>query len=478
MSGARYEALARIGTGGMATVWLGRARGALGFERLVALKRAHPHVRDDPELRESLRLEATLAGRLRHPNVVSVLDVHEAHGEIELVLDYVEGATLAELLAREFTDLRAVVRVLLDAAAGLEAVHRAKGDDGAPLGVVHRDVTPSNVLVGVDGVARIADFGIARTSEREGAKTSTGVLKGKVGYMAPEYVESYRADAASDQFSLGVVVWEALAAQRLFKGPTELETMKRVVVARVPDLGDLRPALAPFDPVVRRALARDPAERYPSVGAFAHALEETARDRGLLGTHDDVARLVEAAVGPSLASRREVLSAGTTPAHAEPNAPTSRDDVATASVVVPPSRPERGDAIDSQGLATAERHADPTTSPWSRRAAFGLGALLVTAVGAALFATSRGPRPELTEPAPPLASTPPATHATPSTTAASLPPASNEPSSTPPSAPSEPSRKPLTESPITGPTAKKAGSRTSPAQVPTKAPPNPYKPGK
>ncbi|MFO0642479.1 MAG: protein kinase [Polyangiaceae bacterium] len=471
MSGARYEALARIGTGGMATVWLGRARGALGFERFVALKRAHPHVRDDPELRESLRLEATLAGRLRHPNVVSVLDVHEADGEIELVLDYVEGATLAELLAREVTDLRAVVRVLLDAAAGLEAVHRAKGDDGAPLGVVHRDVTPSNVLVGVDGVARIADFGIARTSEREGAKTSTGVLKGKVGYMAPEYVESYRANAASDQFSLGVVVWEALAAQRLFKGPTELETMKRVVVARVPDLGEARPELSPFDPVVRRALARDPAERYPSVGAFARAIEETARDRGLLGTHDDVARLVEASVGPSLASRREGLSSGTMTAHAAPHAPTSRDDVATASVVVPPSRSERGAPLASPGRATDEPPATPTTSPWSRRVAFGLGALAVAGVGAALFAASRDPRVELPETAPALASTPPATHATPSTTAASLAPV-----------PSEPSTKPLTESPTaspsTSPTTKKTGSRPAPAHVPTKAPPNPYKPGK
>ncbi len=467
MSGTRYETLARIGTGGMATVSLGRARGALGFERLVALKRAHPHVRDDPELRESLRLEAALAGRLRHPNVVSVLDVHEAHGEIELVLDYVEGATLAELLAGGSPDLRAVVRVLLDAAAGLEAVHRAKGDDGAPLGVVHRDVTPSNVLVGVDGIARIADFGIARTSEREGAKTSTGVLKGKVGYMAPEYVERYRADAASDQFSLGVVVWEALAAQRLFKGPTELETMKRVVAARVPELGEARRELGPLDPVVRRALARDPAERYPSVAAFALALEETARGAGLLGTHDEVSRLVEETVGPSLASRRALVLGGANTGRAEETAPPSRDDVATASVVVPRSSSQDVAPVDLPSRPPVPEPTEKASrSPWSRRAALGLGAvvLTLTAAGATFLAAARGPRVE----APPDASTPqtsapPPPQATASTTEVSLPPAV-----------SESPAKPLPSSPAT----KKGGSRPAPALVPTKAPPNPYKPPK
>lgn len=466
MSGTRYETIARIGTGGMATVSLGRARGALGFERLVALKRAHPHVRDDPELRESLRLEASLAGRLRHPNVVSVLDVHEADGEIELVLDYVEGATLAELLAGGSSDLRAVVRILLDAAAGLDAVHRTRGDDGTPLGVVHRDVTPSNVLVGLDGIARIADFGIARTSEREGAKTSTGVLKGKVGYMAPEYVERYRADAASDQFSLGVVVWEALAAQRLFKGPTELETMKRVVAARVPELGEARPELAPFDPVVRRALARDPGERYPSVSAFALALEEAGRRADLVGTHDDVARFVERTVGPSLASRRELVLAGATRRPAEAPAPRSRDDVATASVVVAPSSPSPISSLDRPARPPGGPTHEAAPSQRSRRAALGLGALALTLAIAGTWglATTRAPRVEATLDAspPPPSATPPA-QATASTSEIPLPSAAAEPPSQPPPSSA---------------TAKKAVGRPTPALVPTKAPPNPYRPGK
>lgn len=467
MSGTRYETLARIGTGGMATVSLGRARGALGFERLVALKRAHPHVRDDPELRESLRLEASLAGRLRHPNVVSVLDVHEADGEIELVLDYVEGATLAELLAAGSPDLGAIVRVLLDAAAGLDAVHRAKGDDGRPLGAVHRDVTPSNVLVGLDGIARIADFGIARTSEREGAKTSTGVLKGKVGYMAPEYVERYRADAASDQFSLGVVVWEALSGLRLFRGPTELETMKRVVAAKVPPLGDGRAELARLDPVVRRALSRDPGERHPSVAAFALALEEAARGVGILGSHDAVARLVEERVGPSLAARRAQLRSGATRESTTEDAPPSRDDVATASVVVPPSSSRNMSPFTPQPGPSGAEPAGRGGPPLGRRSiALGLGAvaLLVTAAGIVRIATTRDVPVEATTDAssPAPSSTPPA-HATETSQELALPTASVEP----PPKPSPPSS-----------ATTKAGSKHSPPLVPPKAPPNPYKPAK
>lgn len=345
----KYETLVKIGTGGMATVYVGRARGALGFSRLVAIKRAHPHVVDDRELRAAMRREAALVAHVHHPNVARVLDVDDSSGELELVLDYVEGCTLVDLLrtttqAKSSPDARAMLRIVLDAAAGLEAAHRARGEDGRLLGLVHRDVSPQNVLVGLDGVARLTDFGIAAARDREGDATAVGVLKGKLGYMAPEYVEHYRADARSDAFSLAVVVWEALAGKRLFKAPTEIETLKKVLRAVVPPLAEDRPELAPLDPLLVRALSRRPADRFPTVEAFATELEAVARRSDLVGSHAEVSACVEAAVGDELRERRLRIaeaSAGGIPstpqAMATPGERPSvrpRDDMATASVVV------------------------------------------------------------------------------------------------------------------------------------------------
>lgn len=361
----KYETLVKIGTGGMATVYVGRARGALGFSRLVAIKRAHPHVVDDRELRAAMRREAALVAHVHHPNVARVLDVDDSSGELELVLDYVEGCTLVDLLrtttlAKGTPDVRAMLRIVLDAAAGLEAAHRARGEDGRLLGLVHRDVSPQNVLVGLDGIARLTDFGIAAARDREGDATATGVLKGKLGYMAPEYVEHYRADARSDAFSLGVVVWEALAGKRLFKAPTEIETLKKVLRAVVPPLGDERPELAPLDALLARALSRRPADRFASVADFAAELEAVARRSDLVGSHAEVGACVEAAVGDELRERRLRIaeaSAGGMPstpqAMATPGADRPsvrpRDDMATASVVV-----DRAQLVDRSSPGAAE----------------------------------------------------------------------------------------------------------------------------
>src|SRR5262249_29211695 len=156
-----------------------------------------------------------------HPNVVAVLDVEELEGELSLVMDYVEGTSLFDLLEASQAkggqlSPRIAMRVVLDACSGLHAAHMLADEFGRPLGLVHRDVSPQNILVGVDGAARLSDFGIAKHAE--GAATTTGVLKGKLSYMAPEYLESTQLDARSDVFSMGVVAWEALAGQKLFRG--------------------------------------------------------------------------------------------------------------------------------------------------------------------------------------------------------------------------------------------------------------------
>ncbi|MEJ7733097.1 MAG: serine/threonine-protein kinase [Polyangiaceae bacterium] len=306
---SRYELVARIAAGGMATVYVGRHRGAAGFWRLCAIKRAHPHLVEDGELRRGLVAEARLASRIQHPNVVSVSDVEELEGELLLVMDYVEGATLGELL-RQAADAgrrvspRCVVRIVLDACAGLGAAHGLAGDDGAPLGLVHRDVSPQNVLVGTDGRARVLDFGIAKVDDagEAAARTATGLLKGKVGYMSPEYLQGRPVDARSDLFALGAVLWEALAGERLFRGDNHLETMMQVRNAPAPPASRVAPGIGgAVDAVLARALEKSPARRWASMGDMAAALEAAARGGDLLGTHAEVAAEVEALAGPALA---------------------------------------------------------------------------------------------------------------------------------------------------------------------------------
>jgi eukaryotic-like serine/threonine-protein kinase len=344
----KYETLGVLGRGGMATVFLGRSRGAAGFRRLVAVKRPHMHVRTDAALTASMKHEASLAARLHHPNVVRVIDVVEEDEALVLVLDYVEGGTLADLhekapealSADARTRARLILRIMLDVAAGLDAAHRAVDDEGVSLGIVHRDVTPSNVLVGTDGIARLTDFGIAKALEGGPELTETGVLKGKLAYMAPEYVEHQRADAAADQFSLAVVTWEGLAGRRLFRGSNEIETLKRVAMCKVPSLAVLEPQLAPLEPVLARALSRAPGDRFASVRELAEALEEAARAADLVASHGEIGELVERALHDDLEARRRLVRGPTdgdeeSPRSAppSPHARRGRDDVPTASLV-------------------------------------------------------------------------------------------------------------------------------------------------
>jgi eukaryotic-like serine/threonine-protein kinase len=341
---SRYEVLTKIATGGMATVYVGRVRGAVGFSRFVAVKRPHPFVTADADLKQQLEAEARVASMIHHPNVVSVLDVEEIDGELVLVMDYVEGCTLKALVdhavAHEAPFLRVAVRVILDVAAGLHAAHRLRDATGAQLGVVHRDVSPQNVLLGVDGVARLTDFGIAKIASVDTDPTATDVMKGKMAYLAPEYIASRRFEARSDLFSLAVVAWEALAGERLFKGATTVETLMNIVDGRVPLLGTIRPELAPLQDVIAAALSRRPEDRPESVEAFATALEARARSVDGVATHAEVGALVEQAAGAVIAERRRVLESALPRALGEVASEavlTDRDRMDTASLAATPS---------------------------------------------------------------------------------------------------------------------------------------------
>lgn len=307
---SRYELLFKLASGGMASVYVGRLRGAGGFWRLVAIKKAHAHLVEDPTFRRMLVDEARLASKIHHPNVVGVLDVEQFQDHLLLVMDYVEGASLSDVLgARGQAPLppRLAVRIALDACAGLRAAHELTDASGKPLHIVHRDVSPQNLLVGVDGVARLADFGIAKSAQ-QGATTTTGALKGKLAYMAPEYVDGKPPDQRSDVFGLGVVIWEALANRRLFRGESEVDTLKRIVGSPAPLLSSVAPWIgAELDPVLSAALAKDPEERFASAKALGNALEIAARKADLVGSAEDVGALVRTLFEGPLSERRRFI---------------------------------------------------------------------------------------------------------------------------------------------------------------------------
>lgn len=297
----------KIASGGMATVYVGRRLD--GDPRLWAIKRAHAHLIEQTEFRQMFIEEAQVASRIRHPKIVAIHDVEELGEELRLVMDYVEGGTLGELNAGgEPVPPAIVVRILLDAAEGLHAAHGMTDDDGKHMNLVHRDVSPHNILVGVDGVARLADFGIAKCAMSSNS-TTTGALKGKLGYMSPEYIEGNAPDQRHDVFALGIVLWELFAHKRLFRGPNEVETMKNVVAAEVPLISEVVPQLGTdFDAVLSMALARRREDRFENAQAVAAALEIAAARSHLLASHEEVGAYLQERLAARLAKRRAAIA--------------------------------------------------------------------------------------------------------------------------------------------------------------------------
>lgn len=309
----RYELLLEVASGGMATVYIGRQRGAGGFERVVAIKRMHPHVSAVPELAASFMDEARIASLIRHPNVVNVHDVHEADGEHLLVMDYVDGASLAAVMRaarKRKTKLPrpAALRIAVDALYGLHAAHEQTNLDGNPLGVVHRDATPHNILIGNDGTARLTDFGIAKAAERS-VQTATGLAKGKFRYMAPEQARGGALDRRVDVFAMGIVCWELLTGTRMFGTESDAEVLMAISTGNYPRLGKVEPGVpAALDEIVMRALAVEPDARWPTAKAFAEALTDWAQATGELASPSDVARLVDEFCGQEIRERRAMLA--------------------------------------------------------------------------------------------------------------------------------------------------------------------------
>lgn len=302
----RYEILMPLAVGGMAKVWIARQVGELGFRRVVVLKTIRPELSTDASIRRMFLEEAAVASRVVHANVLEVLDLGEVSGIVYQVMPLVEGGSLQELrdLARERGErLRPTiaVRIAVDFLRGLHAAHELTGEDGTRLELVHRDVSPQNVLLGIDGIARIADFGIAKALGRV-EQTDGMFLKGKHAYMAPEQIHRRRLDRRTDVFASGIVLWEVLMGERLFRYGEVADTIERVLSMPIPSRfpPEVPPALAA---VVLRALERDPEARFATCEAMADALEAA----GAIASHRDVAAWVEGLARPKLQARRRAL---------------------------------------------------------------------------------------------------------------------------------------------------------------------------
>jgi serine/threonine protein kinase len=303
-----YQPLLQLAVGGMATVYAVRLVGARGFERVVVMKRVHPHLLDNREFREMFIDEARISSLIKHPNIVPVIDVVEESGELFLIMEYVESVSLAQLLKAagdERLAPRVVSRIVHDVASGLHAAHEATDLRGEPMSIVHRDVSPQNIVVGVDGTSRLIDFGIAKAASRL-TPTTTGAIKGKFSYMSPEQIRQQVVDRRADVFSAGVVLHEALTATRLFKGDDDAATLLMVMVAHVPDPSSIVPGLpAELDAVVHGALALDREDRFPTASDFAWALERACPP----ASPREVAELVARLSGEQLGARQRTLRA-------------------------------------------------------------------------------------------------------------------------------------------------------------------------
>lgn len=277
----RYALFDEIAAGGMATVHLGRLVGQVGFSRTVAVKRLHPQYAKDHDFVSMFVDEAKLASRIQHPNVVSTLDVVKTDDELFLVMEYVQGEALSKLVRQaarkgERIPVNIVLSVMSGMLHGLHAAHEAKSENREPLNLVHRDISPQNVHVGVDGVARVLDFGVAKAQVRSGA-TKDGQMKGKLSYMSPEQLNGQEVDRRSDVFSAGIVLWEALVGKRLFAGADTGEILAKVLRSEIPEPKTLLPDLPQtVSDVCMKALQRDPAKRFQTARDFAVALEQAS----------------------------------------------------------------------------------------------------------------------------------------------------------------------------------------------------------
>jgi eukaryotic-like serine/threonine-protein kinase len=380
----RYEIFDRIASGGMASVHLARLSGAEGFSRLVAIKRMHRHFLVDPAFKAMFVSEARVAARVRHPNVVPILDVLPEADEILIVMDYVHGESLMALTRaakKAGTDVpvELAASVMVGLLQGLHAAHTAHDEKGRALGLVHRDVSPHNVLVGTDGVARVLDFGIAKVLQGHG-DTDPGVLKGKFSYMAPELIQGAAPSRRSDLFSASVVFWELLTGAKLFQGVNDQERLLRVVKGDYPSPRSVAPHVPEVvDRIVMRGLEVEPALRHEHALAMAIELERAVP----LASQRVVGEWVSELAADVLAQRSELIQ----------EVEASTISLVSWSAPPPPPSGSLGVSGTPPGVVAQAPFTDePRESPKQKRGLYALLGALACAVALAGFSFVRSLR--------------------------------------------------------------------------------------
>ncbi len=388
----RYELCAEIASGGMGRVYLGRARGPGGFEKLVAVKTVHPDLTEEPQFIEMFLDEARIAARIDHRNVCQVFDFGEADGRYFIAMEFLVGEPVQRVLRkltrreREPDDDRIIARIVAEAAEGLHAAHELTDELGEPLHVVHRDVSPQNVFVTYDGGVRIVDFGVARARGRL-HQTEADSLKGKISYMAPETMLRNEVDRRADVWGLGVILWELLAGSRLVRGANEVDIILNVTREPAPRVVDRRPDIDPeLESIAWRALQLDPEDRFASAREMAEALERWIARQGEPVGMSQLAEYMRRHFAEERAAAFELVdsvrqsSSGITRARLDPTRPIRNQ---------PPPLPAPGADDDDDVWPTLELEVDvepparPARPAWMLPAFAALGGGLV--VGAVVL---------------------------------------------------------------------------------------------
>jgi eukaryotic-like serine/threonine-protein kinase len=310
----RYDLLTPIAQGGMALVWAARLRGSRGFQKIVAVKAMLPSLSEDARFEEMFLKEAELASRIKHPNVCEILDVGEEDGTPYIVMEWINGEPLSALLKAAKTKpeplpFSVATRIVQDAAIGLHAAHEVKSEEGTLVGLVHRDVSPQNILVGYDGIVKVVDFGIAKATESsDEKKTQAGQVKGKVQYMAPEQVGG-RADRRTDIFALGIVLYLLLTGKHPFGAENDMATLRKICgPAPVQRPSTLDPKIPPLlDEAVIKALQKNPLKRFQTMAEFAEVLEKARKELGEQGDNTDVGAFVRGILGERAEKRKRTI---------------------------------------------------------------------------------------------------------------------------------------------------------------------------
>lgn len=391
-----YQLLAKLATGGMAEIYLARPANSFAAADLIVVKRILPHLAEDEHFVQMFRDEADLASKLVHKNVCQVLSFGQFGGTWFIAMEYLHGVPLSKMMTRlskvgKMLDFRIVTGIICQACEGLHSAHEARDENGALLGVVHRDVSPPNIMVTANGTVKLLDFGIAKAGGAS-SRTRTGTVKGKNAYMSPEQILGKGLDRRSDVFALGVVMYEMLAIRRLFHRESDFLTFKAITEEVVPDIRERRPDLPPaMRAALVQAMARDPAGRFESAQAFAEALRGSIATLGGPASAQELARFLFKDFGEEMAARDEILHAAEDPSavpaatgtaepshltpvgttalistsgevtkEPRPRVPTGRDRAMPSMIVGTPSWHEAGDPlVPSRGAPDRSDFATP-----------------------------------------------------------------------------------------------------------------------